>query len=409
MRFFLRAHPRLASPHTMPQDLERDKQTTRKRPRASKRVIEPLVFVRDSIRWPQCAERGENHHPSPAAHHSSRCVIVDDLSHQSSREEYDVIISSGCDVLRVTVDLTADTSTSVERGKERALRPGRVSGTSETTTIGRASARREIQALNASDDGLRLYAVDDHGVMDCWTRDGEDGGAWRATASGTGSSDVAGVGGWCGVFPLGDDGRVVVAKSASRTLDVYDGDRRVRRMNTLLRPYDAATTASVGGDGRVLCVAEGHHLAVYDDRVAERGGCANRIPLGYNKPLFAVSASKAHGKEHVVACGGEERVVHVLDVRKWGCTQRWRNAVKFDITQIELSATAPEFAYVAGLDYECMCGDWQAMDASGGFSFRADSRWMGLASRPTASGCDVLAGWAESGAVYALRARPESE
>jgi len=264
--------------------------------------------------------------------------------------------------------------------------------------------------LSLSGDETKLFIVDNYGVVDVFERDVEGEAGFISTrARGVGASDIEGVGGWCGVVSSDERDKMYVAKSSSRAIDVYDDGRRVRRMNTLLRPYDVKLSSTIGGQS-VVVVAEGHHFTVYDDRQDDRGGCVSRIPVGYNKPLYTVSTSRAPGLENIVACAGEERVVHILDIRKWGCMDRWRNATKFDITQLELSTSAPGYAYVAGLDYECVCGNWREQKSDGGFSFRADTRWMGIASRSTACGRgDVLAGWAESGLVYALRAHPKSK
>ena len=325
----------------------------------------------------------------------------------SDEETYDVIIASGCDVLACEIDLS---DSNVDRGKENALRPTAVSETAaRRRRLESSSTKREIQSISLSEDAGKLLMVDNFGVVDVMTRDVGGGGKFGdgSRLAAVGANDVEGVGGWCGaVTGGGEDGKIYVAKSSQRVVDLYDADRRVRRIRTLLAPYDIELTA-VGNGGNVFVVAEGHQLAVYDDRIAERGGCANRISLGYNKPLYAVSTSRTPGLESVIACGGAERVVHVLDIRKWGAMERWRNAAKFDITQLELSTSSPGFAYVAGLDYECMCGSWRTQKSDGGFSFRADTRWMGLHSCKTACGRgDVLAGWAESGHVYALRTQP---
>jgi DNA-binding beta-propeller fold protein YncE len=323
----------------------------------------------------------------------------------------EVIVASGSEMYGISIDLRDE---DVERGKSNVLRPTRARG--ETTAsasrfLDSFSTGREIQSISLSANAGKLLAVDNFGVVDVMTRDVGAGTGFTSRAGGVssvGASDVSGVGGWCGAVMDAEEKKMYVAKSSSQAVDVYDGDRRVRRIRTLLTPSDLSV--AVGGKGEsVFAVVEGHQLAVYDDRIAEKGGCTNRISLGYNKPLFAVSTSQSPGLEFLVACGGAERVVHILDIRKWGAMHRWRNATKFDITQLELSSSSPGFAYVAGLDYECMCGNWVTHKTDGGFSFRADSRWMGLHSCKTTSGDgDILAGWSESGHVYALRTTPRN-
>lgn len=370
----------------------------------STHTMDVRAFVTARASFPR-DENERSGHPSPGELFASRAVVT---RARAGEDAYDVIIASGDVALSIEVDLGDGV---VERGKENALRPREAEAERGTRELGASSSGREIQSLSLSGDETKLFIVDNYGVVDVFERDVEgDAGFVSTRARGVGASDVEGVGGWCGVVSSAERDKMFVAKSSSRVIDVYDGDRRVRRMNTLLRPYDAKLTSPIGGGQSVIVVAEGHHFAVYDDRQDERGGCVSRIPVGYNKPLYTVSTSRAPGLENIVACAGEERVVHILDVRKWGCMERWRNAAKFDITQLELSSSAPGYAYVAGLDYECVCGNWREQKSEGGFSFRADTRWMGIASRPTACGRgDVLAGWAESGLVYALRAQPKSE
>ena len=364
--------------------------------------VDVRAFARDALTFTSSA------HPSPGEHHATRACVY---ATETEDDGCEVIVASGSEMYGISIDLRDE---DVERGKSNVLRPTRARG--ETTAsasrfLDSFSTGREIQSISLSANAGKLLAVDNFGVVDVMTRDVGAGTGFTSRAggvSGVGASDVSGVGGWCGAVMDAEEKKMYVAKSSSQAVDVYDGDRRVRRIRTLLTPSDLSV--AVGGKGEsVFAVVEGHQLAVYDDRIAEKGGCTNRISLGYNKPLFAVSTSQSPGLEFLVACGGAERVVHILDIRKWGAMHRWRNATKFDITQLELSSSSPGFAYVAGLDYECMCGNWVTHKTDGGFSFRADSRWMGLHSCKTTSGDgDILAGWSESGHVYALRTTPRN-
>lgn len=82
--------------------------------------------------------------------------------------------------------------------------------------------------------------------------------------------------GWAGVcFDSASHATVAVARHFAKSLDVYDGDRRVRTMNTLLNPYAVAfVPANTDGGGRggggggaagggLLAVAEGNQLSLW--------------------------------------------------------------------------------------------------------------------------------------------------
>ena len=71
------------------------------------------------------------------------------------------------------------------------------------------------------------------------------------------------------------------------------------------------------------------------------------------------------------------RCVHVLNADRWSVVKRWPAAIKFEITLLELSAASPDHCYLAGLDYEMVCGCWSRGALAGGFAFRGDSRCSG--------------------------------
>ena len=67
------------------------------------------------------------------------------------------------------------------------------------------------------------------------------------------------------------------------------------------------------------------------------------------------------------------------------------------ITLLELSAASPDHAYLAGLDYELVCGCWSRGALAGGFAFRGDGRWLGVAraagiSNPEVPGSNPVGG-----------------
>ena len=135
---------------------------------------------------------------------------------------------------------------------------------------------------------------------------------------------------------------------------------------------------------------------------------------------------KLNNGDPLIATAGAERSVHVLDVDRCSVVKRWPSAMKFDITRLSLSKSSPDHVYVAGLDNELLCGCWSRGALAGGFAFRGDSRWLGmdstsgggggaiLAGGETGAGIvvrgdtrqnqrDVVAGWCESGHLFAAR------
>jgi len=81
------------------------------------------------------------------------------------------------------------------------------------------------------------------------------------------------------------------------------------------------------------------------------------------------------------------------------------------------SALRQPQAYLAGLDYELVCGCWSRGALAGGFAFRGDGRWLGVAraagiSNPEVPGSnpggggpgvDIVAGFTEKGSLFAAR------
>lgn len=240
------------------------------------------------------------------------------------------------------------------------------------------------------------------------------------------------VSGWAGVcFDHAAPSSVAVARHFAKTVDVYDGDRRVRTMHTLLNPYSVSYVPPTGGipgfkgdgSGPLIAVAEGNTLSLWDVRQAERGGCARRMTLcNRGQPLYAVAVgtsqgaagggglkvAKLTGGEPLIASAGAERGVHVLDADRWSVVKRWPAAIKFEITMMALSSASPDHVYLAGMDYEVICGCWSRGSIAGGFAFRGDSRWLGMARAEGkagggGAGKDILAGWCESGNLFAAR------
>jgi hypothetical protein len=271
------------------------------------------------------------------------------------------------------------------------------------------------------------------------------------------SSDAIPVAGWSGAcFDSFGDARVVaVASHHAKTVNVYDGEALVRTLRTPLRPSAARFVVGGGGGGggggstgrtagvetdpafvrddgtdvpsNAIAVVEGNQVSLWDVRQGERGGCVGRLTLcPRGQPLLALASGASRGEDRggsgialpgkrragdpFVAAAGAERGIHVLDVNNWSVLKRWPSAMKFDVTQLEISQASPDHLYAASLDYELVCGCWPRARLAGGFAFRGDSRWFGISTASGGSGegpakheRDIVAGWCESGHLFAAR------
>ena len=294
-----------------------------------------------------------------------------------------------------------------------------------------ASGRCVVTLINAS-------GADDETPRQWFLNPGE--------SSSSSDSDVA-VPGWTGAcFDPENPNVVAVARRFAKTVDVFDGDRLIRSMRAPLQPSAVCfvergpsgtlvgtgqgtsvdgtfTKAAVDADTNanapsLIALAEGNALSLWDARVAERGGCVSRVSLcNRGQSLFALGAGTsagAHGGgavylpklkpgDPILATAGAERGVHVVDVDRWSVVKRWPGAMKFDVTNLLVSNASPDHCYLACLDYELLCGCWARGALAGGFAFRGDSRWLGVAVAYGGENRDIVAGWCESGHLFAAR------
>ena len=186
---------------------------------------------------------------------------------------------------------------------------------------------------------------------------------------------------------------------------------------------DVAQLAFASASTALVAMAEGDQLSVWDPR-ARGSGCVRRqalcnrsaglfaagaLPFGYRGADGGGGAVVAGVKvgAPIVLVAGAERGVHAVDAGRGTVVKRWPAAMKFEITAAAPSYSAGDYAYVAGLDNELVCGCWARASMAGGFAFRGDSRWLGVGVAAGIEGRDeeVVAGWCESGHLYAARVR----
>jgi hypothetical protein len=400
-------------------------------------------LVRSLVELPYVAKDGTRVHPSPGSVASSRVAVQTD--HDASTCV--AFVASGGGVWRHAVPFAGGED--VAEGKEAMLKPATVLD-GVTTRVRAVRHRHEIQSIALYDprtyhgssdvvangeDPTRLASADASGrcVVTLMRRDGvatQTPTQWFLNPAPE-PPDSVGVPGWTGVcFDPNAPDVVAVARRHAKTIDVFDGDRLVRSMRAPLAPSALCfverdgTFSKTDSDSRtkkeisMLAVAEGNALSLWDARAAERGGCVRRVALcNRGQSLFAAAAGASRGAsgggavafpklkpgDPFVACAGAERGVHVIDVDRWSVIKRWPGAMKFDITQLAVSRASPDHCYVAGLDYELLCGCWARGALAGGFAFRGDSRWLGVGAASGGRGRDIVAGWCESGHLFAAR------
>ena len=381
-------------------------------------------LVRSLVELPYVAKDGTRVHPSPGSVASSRVAVQTD--HDASTCV--AFVASGGGVWRHAVPFAGGED--VAEGKEAMLKPATVLD-GVTTRVCAVRHRHEIQSIALYDprtyhgssdvvangeDPTRLASADASGrcVVTLMRRDGvatQTPTQWFLNPAPE-PPDSVGVPGWTGVcFDPNAPDVVAVARRHAKTIDVFDGDRLVRSMRAPLAPSALCfverdgTFSKTDSDSRtkkeisMLAVAEGNALSLWDARAAERGGCVRRVALcNRGQSLFAAAAGASRGAsgggavafpklkpgDPFVACAGAERGVHVIDVDRWSVIKRWPGAMKFDITQLAVSRASPDHCYVAGLDYELLCGCWARGALAGGFAFRGTRG--GSAWAPRAAG-----------------------
>jgi len=225
-----------------------------------------------------------------------------------------------------------------------------------------SGGRAEVQHLSLSRCGKYLGAVDARGraaIVDANALvSGGDvvggGGIVRLQAGPGASAEGATLEpGWGGlafdqVGPSGHAPASALVRHWQRTLDLFDHEaRHVRRMHGAGSPLAAAWLSGVATG----CVAttEGHHLVLWDPRVAEGGGVVRRIVSPTTAPLWTLAASEGR-----VCVGTGDRRVLSYDPRSWAVAHTLNSVLKNDVTGLALPADdAPGGGlYAAGVDPE---------------------------------------------------------
>jgi len=322
--------------------------------------------------------------------------------------------------LPLNKDAIGENGRDLHAGKDGNLLPIAVAGALETHALPQVVHRLELQ-------GLALARP----------RASSAGGALRATLAAvdaSGAATVASVAdasipadstaavtpqyrttppdkcepGWAGVDICASNNCALgIARQLARAVDIYDKDMHVRTMHTGAYP-----TAVRYLDENCLAVTERSYVSVFDVRAGERGGTVAR-PIPSGMPLYAVDAlSSAAGTRAaefstggLMAVGGADRTVSILDAKTWTIRSRWTQCLKFEVTNLKFSASDPRCIYVSGLDTEVALGQWdlgdgsRAKDAQRG-AFRGDGAFLGVDVVSAGDvGVDFVGAWCDTNAL----------
>ncbi|XP_051124309.1 uncharacterized protein LOC127246790 [Andrographis paniculata] len=324
-------------------------------------------------------------HPSPASVQSTRLAVTVDGVASSCW----VYIASGPNIYKLRISME---DSFVGQGKESLLIPEQTQ-VLDSSMVNRCPHRSEIQSIVLAEtqrmDCSVLGSVDSYGHLIVSKLDNSDGFTYSVSPR----DYNVGEGSWAGLcFNPNQLFMAAVARSFSKSIDIYDQDIHLRSLRTLWYPSSLIFMNNVSDSGSsMLAVAEGSQLSIWDLRTNENGGCVRRIMGSVGDIMYAVSASSSG----IVATGGADRTITFYDPRRWSALSRWMNCSKYEIAGLTFSSVDPNYIYVQGVDYEVLCGQWR--ESKEAFAFRGDSNWLGFSK---CSNRDVLAGWCDSGSIF---------
>ncbi|PKI55614.1 uncharacterized protein LOC116189859 isoform X1 [Punica granatum] len=329
--------------------------------------------------------------PSPGSLQSTRLALHVDEDGSACC----VYIASGCNVYKLKVP---SEDALVSEGKDNLLIPFHTQIT-DSVLVNRCPHRSEIQSIilaeTDSTGHLILGSVDSYGHLIVSKLDISGKNVDKITYSVLPQDCGVGEGSWAGVcFSPSHWSMAAVARSFSKSIDIYDQDIHLRTLRTLWYPSSlnfVQNLGSNGGGNSILAVTEGCQLTIWDLRIKENGGCLQRICGSIGDIFYAVCSSSRDN----IAVGGADRTVTIYDPRRWSALSRWVNCSKYEITGLSFSSVDPDYIYIQGMDYEVSCGQWKKSKKA--FTFRGDSNWLGFNKCP---GKDVLGGWCDSGSIF---------
>ncbi|KAH9691718.1 hypothetical protein KPL70_016198 [Citrus sinensis] len=306
-----------------------------------------------------------------------------------------VYIASGCHLYKLQVMMD---DWFVSEGKDSLFIPEQTP-VMDSSMLNRCPHRSEVQSIALAETDSSGYmvlgSVDSYGHLIVSKLDTSGKDVDRLTYSVLPQDCGVGEGSWSGLcFSPSQWSMAAVARSFSKSIDVYDQDIHLRTLRTLWYPSSlnfVQNLSPVNGGPNMLAVTEGCQLTIWDLRMKENGGCLHRICGSVGDILYAVCSSSTGN----IAVAGADRTVTIYDPRRWSALSRWVHCSKYEITGLSFSSIDSNYIYVQGVDYEVFCGQWR--ESSKVFAFRGDSNWLGFSK---CSNRDVLGGWSDSGSIF---------
>lgn len=187
-----------------------------------------------------------------------------------------------------------------------------------------------------------------------------------------------------------DSTKLITATHLSKLVTLYDNDRVVRTIRTILNPTQVKFV-----DENLVAITEYNTLTLIDVRQKDSLSVVKRMQP-YSGPLYAM-----HVQGSLIGVGGFNRSVAVFDKRKMAVVSHWSSSLKYEITRFLFSSLDPTLCYVSGLDSEILCGRWDGSSNLSHFDGpRVESRWVGITQHVST---DTVLGFTEQGYCYVLR------
>ncbi|KAK3280031.1 hypothetical protein CYMTET_12113 [Cymbomonas tetramitiformis] len=337
---------------------------------------------------------------------------------RNATKEFQAYVASGAAVYRVHVSVPVP---EVRVGKGNLLLP-------TPTTNARSEIlpflpfRSEVQslALMESPDGQALL-----GGVDCYGR--ALVGKLNASSGGcSGSYQLnppyidggSGEDGWAAMaFAAPHLSMIALARHYPRSIDIYDAGLHVRTMHTPHAPTaiafmpPAGTASQDAPPSMPILITEFNQVSIWDLRASERAGRVQSVVVDWTGSRLLALATTFGSQERVVAAGGSDRTVSIIDPRKWTVRIKCRGALKYTITSLHFSTYTANTCFIGGLDNGVLCADLQHgrvhrhgpnNSLTPQFAFRGDSRWLGVHK---ARSRDLLIGFGENSSLFVLDAQ----
>jgi len=208
--------------------------------------------------------------------------------------------------------------------------------------------------------------------------------------------------GYCGCH-WAKDHELVLTSHWQRKIMWWDVEKQTstKEVRTWLKPNDCSMMYQSGSP--LVGLAERNVLSVWDSRVQKKQGMVARTRVGPN-PYWSVCVLK----DNLFAIAGTDKVVSVIDSRKWSSIAGWRSGAKLELLKVCASPTKPELVYGAGRDNDLVCGEWhtkrKATEQGFGQCLHVNAPWAGVTVvHDKSRGREHMVGLTQKGTLYVGR------